>query len=308
MKQHRKLFGWAGLLILLLALIAVWAPFTPAHATGGDTLTLAMANGATFPYGGTTTPTFTATLVLAQPFVTGRFWTVWVQLDGSGQRFANVDPPGESADKLTYIFTIPTSGTLIMPGNHPALATFDNYDTGVTTTSNSVSFTIAKASMSLGCGMNGGSSFQWKPGQSEQVVLLAQNTVYGTPVDWTQGTATVWFVGPTTVTESSLQPDSSGNVTVTTPTQIGWYALNCSFTGTTYYAPSQMTSTGKDVLISQMQALGGDTALYQSDDTGGQQGDADVCRVQSRAQSAGANRRVLHLHRPGREFLPHPVH
>ncbi len=259
--------AWSGLLAILLVALTSAIAAPPTHAAarhssaGSDTLTLSMANGAIFTYGSAVTPTFTAVLVLATPFTDNRSWTVQVRLE-NGQMFQNVDPPNSSSDQLTYTFSIQTpytsasSDSAIPPGDHTASATFDNYDTGVTTASNTINFTVTKASMNLACAIVGVLYYIWKPGQTEQIVL-SESSNNQIPLDWTQGTATVTFVGPTTVIESDLQPNSGGIMTITMPSQLGWYALSCSFTGAAYYAAAVVTGINKEYLISEMSPLGG---------------------------------------------------
>ncbi|HEX8983480.1 MAG TPA: hypothetical protein VF792_11950 [Ktedonobacterales bacterium] len=265
MKRIWQALAWGGLSLLLMMTLAGFQPAARVHAAPrhasvtSDTLTLSMANGTTFTYGSSTTPTFTAVLQLAKVFTTNRGWTVIVTLD-DGQTFSNVSPPTSSQDQLTYTFTIPstTNSTLIPPGTHTAYATFDNWDTGITSTSNQVSLTMNKAPLSLGCGSTNGAALMFKAGSSEQFGLTntAAASSFAPPIDWTQGTTSITFTGPATFTDSNLIPDSSGHLNVMMPPQPGKYNIDCTFSGTQYYAPGEMQTTQFNTIVSQMLSLG----------------------------------------------------
>lgn len=244
LRRRCKPLTWLGLAVMLLALVGALLSAAPAHAaasrsaSSNDTLTLSLTNGTTFTYGSNTTPTFQAVVVLATPLTANYLLTVFVKLD-SGQSFANSSAPAESSDNVTYTFSIGTPGTYIPAGSRIATASFTNPSTNQTT-QGSTSLTITKANFNLACGTNGstdGSTYgTWKPGQKLQITLAATNLNTPTP-DWTQGTATITFQSQAASYNSpSLQPDSSGVVTATTPPQVGRYNIDCTFTGTDNYA------------------------------------------------------------------------
>lgn len=269
----RRLIALASL-ALLLTLLAIGSPAVPAHAAArhaaatGATLSLAMANGPTFTYDGSNGPAtpikFTATLVLTQKFSTSNTGQLLVKVS-NGTILTNTSPPGSSSDQLTYTFSVDStaivnnSGSIANPGDYTAYATLttsDPTETFTTVTSNTVSFTITKAQMSLSCGV----TTPVTPGQAVTVTF----SMYGgtsTPVDWTQGTGSVSFVGPGTSTQtyttSNLQPDSSGKVTVNAPTPLGRYAVQCSFTGDSNYRSSSMTVSNVTLFVSELKPIGG---------------------------------------------------
>ncbi len=267
MKQFGKALTWAWLAAIILALVATYAPSADAavHAAAqrqnasGDTVQLSLTNGSTFTYATLPAPTFKVVVTLATQESGNRISLATVKLD-NGQQFSG-DPPTMSSDALTYTWTITASsadGTSqpVEVGSRTAIASFTNPDTSVTTLSNPVSFTVNKASFSLGCGESGTLTHLIKAGQPMQLALSNQSMGTQLPVDWTQGTATITFLGPATVTDANLQPDSSGLITLPAPTTVGRYNLSCSFTGTSIYMPSSITTTMYPLLISEMNQLG----------------------------------------------------
>jgi hypothetical protein len=222
-------------------------------------MTLAITNGTTFQFNDWPGPRFHLVVTLSAPWSgPNTSFTAQIQADNGQQLTAYF--VGPAADGVTY--TADATGGYYAIGARTVTATLTNPTASPPIISNPVHFTITKRSWTFGCGMG----TLLPPGQATQVTLTAQSVDGSYPLVWSEGTATVWLVGPSTVTYANLQPDSSGVVSITTPAQIGWYALNCSFTGTPYYAPEQVNFTYKNILISQMRQLGG-VQLYTNPQT-----------------------------------------
>ncbi len=264
MKHVWKALTVGGLTLLLMMALAGFQPAARVHATphhasaNGETVSLSMANGTTFIYGGNPTPTFTVVVQFTTAPSNTNLFTMNVTLDTPSESFSNINPPNVSADKLTYTYTVPstTNQTLITPGNRTATASF--YDGTATTQSGPAIFTMNKAPLSLSCGSTNGAALMFKVGSSEQFGLTnnAASSTSAPPIDWTQGTASITFTGPATFTDSSLIPDSSGHITVTMPSQPGKYNIDCTFSGTTYYASGEMQTTQFNTIVSEMLPLG----------------------------------------------------
>lgn len=269
--HHLQRLACAAALVLslMLACSAVVAP--PARASArraqSDSASLTLTNGTTFTYDSTPAPNFQVVVTLATPESANRIFQIKVQLE-NGQQFIG-EPPSTSADLLTYTWGVSASsdstGQLLAAGSHTATAFFTNPDTGVTTQSGSVSFTVARKNFSMGCQFPGSTLFMLKPGVQAQLTLSLEY-VSGPPVNWTEGTASVTFTGPSTITEQSLHPDSSGVITVTTPAVVGRYNFDCRFSGSADYAASEIAWTTYPLLISEMSQLGG-MQLYSNPTT-----------------------------------------
>lgn len=272
MKQFGKALTWAWLAAILLALVATYAPSADAavhaaaqrqnaSATSSYTLTLSITNGSTFAFD--SSPGARFHLVLQpDPTASSTNFTALLTLvntTNSAQQQITINPfygpDANGAYTADQTNVRDSSGNPLSPGAYTASATITS-SAGAGTTSNQVSFTITKLNLNLSCGLDGSIYSMWKPGQNEQVTLSATNTDSNYPVNWTQGAGnvSVWFTGAnnTLYRTDGLTPDSAGNVTVTTPPQVGWYSLNCSFPETTYYTAATTYATNKDLLISQM--------------------------------------------------------
>jgi hypothetical protein len=271
MKRWRHAIARAGIPAVLPALLVGWSPSTHAAVgpliTVSGSMTLSITNGTTFQYDDFPGPRFHLVLTLSQPLSgINMLFTGQIQLENGQQLNANFTGP--AADGVTYTADPPpsdrdNSGNLFAIGAHQATATLTYPTANPPITSPSVGFSITKRSMAFSCALG---SLLFQPGQTEQVTLSAQSLDSSVPLDWTQGTAAVWLVGPVTFISSNLVPDSSGVVSIPTPMQTGRYALNCSFSGTDYYAPQESTTTNKTILISEMRQLSG-VQLYTNPQT-----------------------------------------
>lgn len=76
-------------------------------------------------------------------------------------------------------------------------------------------------------------------------------------IDWTKGAVTITLKGPKTVTYSNLPLNSSGATTITAPTTLGNYAMDCIVKGVPYYSFSDTGFSSPAYLVSQMKLLGG---------------------------------------------------
>lgn len=276
--RHISLIACIEFLVLLLTLACSALFVAPAHAAArrssatGDTLTLSLTNGTSFTYKasqGSPSPRFQVTVTLGQPFTKIEYMQVILRLE-NGQTFSG-SASGPASDQITYTANIIASafyGSSGDPtiGDHSAYATVTNPETGQQSQSNTVNFTISKLNFSLSCAVDGSMRNIFKPGVVAQVSLSAQNMQSNLPLNWNEGTATVTFSGPTTTTFQSLQPDSNGVVTVKTPPLVGRYNIDCSFSGTSYYAASAVSWTTFPLLISEMSQLGG-VQLYTNPTT-----------------------------------------
>ncbi len=266
MKHWLRLLARAGICIFLLVFLGGWSPSTVAaqgqrsavaSAISGS-MTLKITNGTTFVYDGPG-PRFHLVLTLSAPISgTNTSFTAQIQADNGQQLVAYFSGP--AADGVTY--TADASVFTWDIGTRTATATITDPVVSPSITSNKVSFTITQILTTLSCDL----PMLLLPGQAEQVPLHVDGLDGLVPLDWTTVTASVWLVGPKTVTYANLVPTSAGVVSITTPMQTGRYSLNCSYSGTAYYAPAQATSVNKDRLISEMRPLGG-IQLYTTPQT-----------------------------------------
>jgi hypothetical protein len=235
-----------GLMLAWSVIAAVPARAMARHAATGDTVSLSITNGTSFTYGAPTAPQFQVVVVMPAPPSINRPWAVTVYVS-SGQTFGGT-LSSETADQLTYTFTVYTTGAAIPVGETSAYATFDNPPSNTPESSGSVTFTVTKANTSLKCSIeNVGSMFA--PGTAL--------TFYIGPAGWQNGTFTITFTGPGAVTYANLHADSSNAVTAPGPTQIGRYDYSCLFSGTSTLASAQFNTSGQPLLISEMHAVGG---------------------------------------------------
>lgn len=245
-------------LAILLALLASLFVATPIYGSG-DTVSLQITNGSSFPYG--TCVNFKATLTLGTP-LTGNYG-LGVDVRPSYGADFGLPQTSESADKLTYIFsqcvTEDGNGKPLQVGdNITASAVFLNPETKVQTTSNTVTFSITRAQSSVDC-LIGNSSLFMTPGT--QVNIQANINQLQT----SQGKQfTLTFTGPTTVTSPTLTANASGIVSAPAPSVYGTYKITCAFLGDSLYLGSK--GTAGSITVSREQKLGG-AQLYTSPTT-----------------------------------------
>lgn len=255
-------------LLLWLATISSFLGGAAVHATphqrsaSSNSLTLAITNGSSFEYDGYISPHFIGTVSLASPL---GIVSMSGQINISNGEIVQFTGFVTSQDQLTINEntnngSYTTTGAPISIGNFTAYATF-NYSSSTTSgslQSPPINFSITKDSYTLSCNATALRSII-KPGVPAQFQLTATNVYRPTtlPLDWTQGTASITFLGPSTTTTSNIQPDSSGMFTVTAPPAVGRYNMTCTFSGTTYYAPESVTWSTFPLLVSEMSPLGG---------------------------------------------------
>lgn len=262
MFHHGMPLSRRGLAALLLALVALLgAAPTPATAaprarhTDGETLTLSMANGSDFTFedtiGQLPAPKFT--VIRYQPVkpTVNTDDQVTVQLDDGDSFLPNSYVP-PSPDGMTFTLTVDTNSARIPVGTHTAVAKVFDPAANATILSNSVSFTIDRATPQYSCSATPYSD-PISPGQSQPIQMSFTDT---TPVDWQHSTYTVQFVGPITVTYPNLAPDSSDIVTVNAPSQIGRYTQICTFNGSAIFTSATSQSNKEWVLVSAKHHLG----------------------------------------------------
>ncbi len=234
--------------ILLLCMINAVLLAAPVHAAAqmphaaADTVTLTLDNpGTTFIYGQTPGPTFTAVVTFGTKPTWNHYWTVSGKTDGGGTFDGNYSPIF-SPDGMTMTFSGMVASFPIQVGLRTATASFTNPETNVTTTSNSVQFTVYKATAGLSCSIDGTITHFIGAGQTLHVAMAPSYTGY-IPVDGKDGTYTVTFDGPTHKTYPNLVSDSNDRVTVPGPTQIGKYLLSCAFSGTDSFTSATYADT-----------------------------------------------------------------
>lgn len=208
----------------------------PGVAASGDTMTLTNANGTTFAYAGTTAAAFTAVFTFATKPTRNWFMTASLEVDNNPNLTYPSGPASSiSPDGLTYTYALGVPNTLAL-GTHTAQASFDNIITGITTQSNTVSFTVTRGSLSdFQCSITNLAQ-AYSPGQAFQFSVQLQAADPNVTVDPTSGTYTVIFSGPTTITESGLALNN-GLVTAHVPSQYGGYAMTCGFDGSRLFSP-----------------------------------------------------------------------
>lgn len=243
-------------LAILLALLASMVVVTPVYGSG-DSLTLQITNGSSFPYN--TCVNLKTTLQLAVKLKEGILLSITLKFS-TGKGFGFIQT-SESADGLTYTFiTCPTSdGTnQFTPGSYTATASFTNPDTGIQTTSNTVSFTYTRGTRHLVCVINSASS-PITPGAplSVKITLTDKTPPVGDQF-------TMKFKGPITVTSPPLSSDASGTVYLSAPSERGTYGVSCNFLGDSLYIP--MTESLGSMLVTLNQKLGG-AQLYTNPTT-----------------------------------------
>lgn len=256
--------------IALLVYVAIMFGFLggAVHATphqksaSSASLTLSITNGSSFEYNSTITPHFIGTVSLVAPLPPNAIKSGQIII--SNGQIIQFTGFVTSQDQLTINENTnngsdTTTGAPISIGDLTAYATF-KYTDSVTNTSGSlqslpIQFSITKDRFNLSCNST---TLQRiiKPGVPAQFQFTADNSNQSVPLDWTQGLASITFLGPSTTTTSNLQLDSSGMVTVTAPPAVGRYNMTCTFSGTTYYAPESVTWSTYPVLVSDMSPLG----------------------------------------------------
>jgi hypothetical protein len=257
--------------IALLVYVAIMFGFLgggAVHATphqrsaSSDSLTLSITNGSSFEYNGAITPHFIGTVSLASPLQNVSMSGQIIISNGEIIQFTGfvTSPDGLTINENTDNGSYTTTGAPISIGDFTAYATF-HYSNSVTNISGSlqslpIQFSITKDRFNLSCNST---DFRRiiKPGVPAQFQFTADNSNQSVPLDWTQGLASITFLGPSTTTTSNIQPDSSGMFTVTAPPAVGHYNMTCTFSGTTYYAPESVTWSTYPVLVSDMSPLGG---------------------------------------------------
>ncbi|WIG58123.1 MAG: hypothetical protein OJF49_000868 [Ktedonobacterales bacterium] len=236
----------AGILASVLLLTA------PARAYPADTtgyaIVLTSRNGTTFSYG-SDNPMMDATLTYPQSAPAPNPNQFFIVVEG--QKFADsVGPIGNTLHVFARIPQFP-------PGQHTAIATYYDAASQTTVQSNPLVFTILRAAPSMDCAAG---AFAL-PGQALTVTMSFENPPV--PVDFQDGTYTITFTGPTSLSFANLVPNANDAVTVTAPTPVGVYKLSCHFSGTTDFAPNNAQNT---ITVSKEHALGSEQ-LYTNPTT-----------------------------------------
>ncbi|MBA3823473.1 MAG: hypothetical protein H0X24_06125 [Ktedonobacterales bacterium] len=128
-------------------------------------------------------------------------------------------------------------------GTHQIQARYYLTTTATWYTSNTLTITVGKGNVTLGCGINVGTHYHL--GQSLTIPFTLTPTQGTPPVDWQGSIFTLTFTGPASVTYSDVKLDSAMHATVLAPETAGIYTLGCTFSG----SPSFNAATGKQAGI-----------------------------------------------------------
>jgi hypothetical protein len=260
-----------GIFLMLIVVTAGLASLaravgtTKSRTNSSDSVTLSVSNGPTFTYSGTT-PQFKATVVLAQKLPANYLLDLIVDINGKSDDIGGT-PTSQSSDGLTYYYVMSSLwSSFTAVGTYSAVAVFTNPATGITTYSNTASFTINKGTPSLQCMMT-----NWNqvitPGYALTIQMTPESGNPSAPVDWQNATYTIKFVGPITVTRSNLAPGSNDVVTAPAPEQTGSYTeVDCIFNGSTLFTSATTNAAGQPVLVSEEKSMGG-VQLYTNPTT-----------------------------------------
>jgi hypothetical protein len=246
---------WRVLAVALLMVVWLLAMVMPARAASSSpTVSMAMQNGTTFAYGSNVTPSFIVTVTFAtKPANSAPY--VFVALDSNyTSGYTNSYAPTVSADQLTYTYRVDSNDSQIPTGAHQATARYTDPFTNAVVYSGPQSFTITKGTPALNCVIEN-LTITVSPGQALQIRVEASAANNSMPVN---GTFSIRFIGPTTVTDSALQPDSSHLVTAGAPSQIGYYSqVLCIFDGNASFNSASENMSGQPVLVSEKRQMGG---------------------------------------------------
>ena len=248
MKRSGKIPVARWLAVFLLAtataLAAVGALLVAAPSpalAAGDTVALSLTNGTTFTYG-SAGPNFTAVVTFGTKPAANYGWTIAVKLD-TGQTLTSGNGPTPSPDGMTLTFTRIIAYDPVTAGQRTAIASFTNPGTGETAYSPPVTFTVNRASLPMACAVNNLDGEVHFIGVGEMLPIQMEPLSGSSqlPAEWTQGTFTIKFDGPTHVAYTNLTAGSDFAISVKSPAQFGLYTLSCDFSGSTDYAPQTFT-------------------------------------------------------------------
>jgi hypothetical protein len=226
-------------------------------ANNSETVTVSSWDTTPFTYASQTPPTFKVIVTFATRPAAVSAQDVSTQANGTGNLYVSCCNPTASSDGLTYTFKVPMSWTVLPPGNDYVIAKYTDPSTHTSVQSSPYSFTVNKGATSFQCTISNYSAI-FNSGYTLDIQMTPQSGDPDVPVDWQHTTYTVKFVGPTTVTQTGLVPNSNDVVTVPAPTQYAYYSeVDCTFNGTNLFAPATTNAVGQPVLVSQEQQLGG---------------------------------------------------
>jgi hypothetical protein len=195
-------------------------------------MTLTITNPqSSYPYGSAVD--VQATIQLATPLGPGENpigGGIYVHVSNGGSY--QVNWVSNSADGLTFTY----AGDIGYgdPGGFTANTSYENPDTHITTTSNTISFTVVKGPSTDGCTppppnpVVVGTSFQVDVSLNGNTVVTSENF-------------TLSLSGPVTTPPVTLNTNGSSVLTMTAPTTTGTYSLICTFDGNARYNGSSVT-------------------------------------------------------------------
>ncbi len=152
-----------------------------------------------------------------------------------------------------------------LPGQYTVIGIYTEPSTNIKVSSAPLTITVEKISGNVSCGVPDASVTPtplnvngfFKPGQTMNVQMfppLFEGQGGTDPViNWANTSVTITFSGPTTSVTPTITPDSNGKFSVSVPTQIGAYQVECAFSGDTNYAAETSTFS---ITVSEEHALG----------------------------------------------------
>jgi len=225
-------------LLFAFSAFAFSGQLAPAHAQSRDTgfslVNLIAEAPTTTIYGGTTSG-FQVTFNHPNPIpgpntLNDVVLCIDVSVACSGPSSSTIVSPTEKLDEFTGFRNLSF-------GTHQVQVRYFIISTATTIYSNTVTITIGQAYATTTCLIHN-LAYAYAPG-SNITVDFNMLTTGSQPVDWQNGTFTINFTGPSTVSYPKQKANSNEQVTVKVPTTPGQYALVCNFDGSPFFHASQ---------------------------------------------------------------------
>lgn len=219
--------------ILITTVLLAWSGWTtPAHAQAqvtGYSIKLTYTGPTTIALGDSTS-TFYAYFTYTNKPSNGEFVALFVD---NGVSNTGSPYPLSSTEDQYYFASV--SG--LTTGQHQLQAKYYLTTNSTWIVSNIIIITVGKGYSNTNCGIEN-FAYTYLPGKNMTIHLNVYQTAGSGPVDWQNGTFTIGFSGPSSVTYSNLKADSNEQVIVLTPHTTGQYQVNCTFNGSPNYAGS----------------------------------------------------------------------
>ncbi len=205
----------------------------PRSYAGGDSVLLQITNSPPFVFGSYPID-MSATVQLSSP-VSRTPSEMSLRLSNGVSEWLTLLSTSPDRLTLTYHGSVSLVTGTVIPGDYTATASFANPDTGITTASNTVSFTVNKVHSSVTCRVIEGTVVAGS-------VFYLETTLNGISTP-SGDTFKVSFAGPVSVPSVTLQTDLNGTIHTTAPAHTGKYTLTCAFAGDSRYQPATATTT-----------------------------------------------------------------